>query len=140
MKSTILSLVLASVVGLMIGNPGVPVTQEPEDQELLALLTKRRDHLQKYYQVTSSRMGVEKTMAPEMIFRVGEARGLLLQAELDLAASREERIAILERTLTDMRELTDRVTKRGFTPDASFLFESECAKLEIELYKTKKAQ
>ena len=141
MKTTIVSIVLASILGLMYSsNPSMAVTQEPEDQELHTLLTKRRDHLQTYHNVVSTRMRVSSVRDTKDSRIVVEVRELLLQAELDLASSKEERIALLERALAEMLEFKDTVIKRTSGWDESSFFESECVRLEIELHKTKKAQ
>ncbi len=142
MKSTILSLVLASVLGLMYGNPNSGIIQEPDDLELRTLLTKRRDHLQKYHEVISARMKLARTRDPEDSLRVMQARELLLRSELELASSVGERIALLERALADMEEFKDNYNKISLTEGGrySLLLESECLRIEIELHKTKKAQ
>lgn len=141
MKTTIVSIVLASILGLMYcSNPSMAVTQKPEDKELRALLTKRRDHLQLYYKAVSSQMRVAINRDMMSIRRMVEARELLVRAELDLANLREERIALLERALAEMLEIKDLVAKRATASDDLYLLESECVRLEIELHKTRKAE
>ena len=102
MKTTILSLVLVSIAGLMyFSDESLAVTQEPEDKELQTLMETRRDTLKEVVRLADVRSQTGTITANELLM----AQTALLEAELELAKSQQERIAILEKMLDNSFEL-----------------------------------
>jgi hypothetical protein len=94
MKTTILSLVLASIAGFMYcSDDSLAVTQEPEDKELRALLESRRDTLK---QATEMLFVRYRSMRDADIYSLTRLNAEMLEAELLLAESTESRIKLLE--------------------------------------------
>ena len=142
MKTTIVSLVLASIVGLMYcSDDSLAVTQEPEDKELRALLTKRRDLAKAYVEAITERVNSDtRERDPISLGRIIQARQSLTRAELELAGSKEERIAILEQALAAYLQFKEQLSVRDESHDAIFQTEFVCLGIQIELYKAKKDQ
>jgi hypothetical protein len=106
MKTTILSLVLASIAGFMhCSNESLAVTQEPEDKELRALLEARRDTLKQLVTLSQARINSEAGRDPSLLLHLSEYQQELQLAELDVAQSKAERIGIIEKTLIGQKAL-----------------------------------
>ena len=97
MKTKILSLVLASIAGLMFcSDESLAGSQEPEDEELRALLEARRDTLKEVVALIKAQTEGGGEVS---IFDQSRANTLLLEADLETARTPQERIASFERAL-----------------------------------------
>ena len=140
MKRTILSLILVLIVGLIrFGEGSLAVTQESEDKELRALLESRRDALRAV--VLNQHDGIqtgrgESPQYDEMMIEV-------MNVELELARTKEERIAIIEATLAGFikREEIQEAKFNAGVGGASVILITKATRLkvEIELHKARKA-
>ena len=145
MKTTILALVLASIVGLMYcSDESLAVTQETEDKELRVLQESRRDTLKRVEVILDSKFKSGLTTANEVL----NARIPLLEAELELARSQQERIAIFEKMLEVQTEVERNLSgmvnsgggREGAGPVDLLTATAARIKAEIDLYKAKKDQ
>lgn len=113
MKITILSLVLASIAGLMyFSDESLAVTQEPEDKELQTLMETRRDTLKEVVRLVDVRFKTGTMTANKLLM----AQTALLEAELELAKSQHERIAIFEKMLeaqTEVERILSAIAESG---------------------------
>lgn len=140
MKRTILSLVLVMIVGLIrFGEGSLAVTQESEDKELRALLESRRDALRSVVADQHTRLQIGTAELPvydEMIIEV-------MNVELELARTKEERIAIIEATLAGFikREEYHEAKFNAGVGGTSVILITKATRLkvEIELHKARKA-
>ena len=139
MKTTILSLVLASIAGLMyFSDESLAVTQESEDKELRALLETRRDTLKQLVTLTQARMNSEVARDPSHLLHLSEYMQELQLAELDLARSKAERIALIEEMLNNQKAIEKQLKQRSEPSDVVLLTTAARMKTEIDLYKAKK--
>ena len=141
MKTTILSLVLASIAGLMYcGDESLAVTQEPEDKELRALQESRRDTLKEVVAILDQAHQSGTIKVDEVL----KANSALLEAELELATSQQERIAIFEKMLEAQTEIESSWSGKVNTGQARMtdLLTATAARIktEIDLYKAKKGK
>ncbi len=140
MKRTILFLVLVMIVGLIhFGEDSLAVTQESEDKELRVLLTSRRDALKAILQnrFTRFQQGTEEfVMYADIVIE-------MMKVDLELARTKEERIAVIEASL---EMLVDREKRLEAMVDAALessslllIAKADRLKVEIELHKARKA-
>ena len=114
------------------------VTQEPEDKELRALLESRRDALKSVLktQRERGRQGSEGSLG------IAGIVSDLMDVELELARTKEERIAIIEASLAmhvQIEQDRESAVKARVVSRSDFLvFKADGLKIEIELYKAKK--
>ena len=142
MKTTILSLVLASIAGLMyFSDESLAVAQEPEDKELQTLMETRRDTLKEVVRLVDVRFKTGTMTANKLLM----AQTALLEAELELAKSQHERIAIFEKMLeaqTEVERILNEIVASGGREGAGrselFIATADRMKAEIDLYKAKK--
>ena len=149
MKTTILSLVLASIAGLISGGEeSLAGTQEPDDKELRALLEARRDTLKKAIAMMGQRLeSTQRVSARTQNFsapEVNRAHAALLEAELALAKSQHGRIAIFEKML-ETQACLEAILEAQVTVglgDASQIavFKAARMKAEIDLYNEKNGE
>ena len=140
MKRTILSLVLALIVGLIhFGEDSLAVTQESEDKELRVLLTSRRDALKAVLQnrFTRFQQGTEEFgVYADIIIET-------MKVDLELARTKEERIAVIESflaMLVDREKRLEAMANAQLAGSSSlFIARADRLKVEIELHKARKA-
>ena len=141
MKITILSLVLASIAGLMyFSDESMAGTQEPEDPELRALLEARRDTLKEVVQISNPMKHASGVSVAEM----SAANMSLLEAELELTESQQERIAIFEKTLAAQAVIESSAEARmrvaQGTTDQLLIVTADRMKAEIDVHFTRKGK
>lgn len=140
MKTTVVVLVLASIIGLFdCSHPSMAVSEESEDKELRGLLMARRDALKAVLadRVKLLQRGTEDSPAyADLIIE-------LMNVDLELAKTKNERIAIVESSLemfVEREKLQEAKVKASLSSSASLsIAKADRLKLEIELYKARKA-
>jgi hypothetical protein len=140
MRRTTLSLVLLLIVGLIpFGQGSLAVTQESEDKELRALLKSRREALKVIVanQHTRLHLGREGFSAyADLIIE-------MMHVDVELARSKQERIAVIEASLGILVDAEDRLEaqfKNGLSDSSEVLIaKADRLKVEIELHKAQKA-
>jgi hypothetical protein len=140
MKRTILCLVSVLIVGLIhFSEDSLAVTQESEDKELRALLTSRRDALRAIVLNQHARIQTGTEDLREYDEMVIEA----MNVELELARTKEERIAIIEAILAGFvkREEYQEAKLNAGVGGTSVMLITKATRLkvEIELHKARKA-
>ena len=140
MKRTILSLVLVMIAGLIrFGEGSLAVTQESEDKELRSLLESRRDAIRSVVAEQQERLQTGKGELPVYNDMIIEA----MNVELELSRTKEERIAIIEATLSGFikREEYQEAKFNAGAGGSSAMLITKAARLkvEIELHKARKA-
>ena len=140
MKRTVLSLVLVMIVGLIrFGEGSLAVTQESEDKELRALLESRRDAIRLVVADQHARLQTGKGESPMYNEMIIEA----MNVELELARTKEERIAVIEATLAGFikREANQEAKFNAGVGGTSVIMITKATRLkvEIELHKARKA-
>ena len=141
MKTAILSLVLASIAGLMYcGDESLAGAQEPEDKELRALLEARRDVLKDAVNILNEKFREGGSSLDAVV----AANVALLEAELELPVSKEERLLVLQQLLKQHSRLEQRmeeVLEHGVgRPEDYLTAKAARLKVEIELHKARKAE
>lgn len=141
MKRTILSLVLVLIAGLMhVGKDSFAVTQESEDKELRALLESRRDALRTVLQNHLAMMEQDYAEPPMYADLIVE----IMHVDLELARTKEERIAIIEEPFAMLvkreKDQKDRVDAALESESSLFIARADRLKVEIELHKARKAR
>lgn len=139
MKATIVSLVLASIAGLMYcGDESLAGIQEPEDKELQAWLEARRDTLNKVLAILKA----QADAGQGSIIELSRANTLLLEAELEAASSQKEATECFERALevqAGIEETFKAMEEVGVGSWGDRLMATaDRMKVEIDLYKAKK--
>lgn len=140
MKTTVVVLVLVSIIGLFdCSHPSMAVTQESEDKELRGLLMARRNALKAVLadRVKLFQQGTEDSPAyADLIIE-------LMNVDLELAKTKNERIAIVESSLemfVEREKLQEAKVKANLSSSALLsIAKADRLKLEIELYKARKA-
>jgi hypothetical protein len=133
-------LVIASVVGLVdCSHSSMAVTQESEDKELRALLTARREALKSVMadHVARFQQGTEDSPAnADLVME-------LMHVDLELARTKNDRIAIIEsslETLVEREKFVEAKVKASLSSSTSLsMAKADRLKLEIELHKARKA-
>jgi hypothetical protein len=140
MKTTRWFLVLALIVGFQCySDDGLAVTQKEEDKELRALLEAHRDTLKKVLEI-------ERLRYLQGSRDFGGTRGLsreLVEIEIELARTQDERIKILEASLeacAAVEQMSEARLQTGtLTADALLLAKGDRLRAEIALHKARKA-
>jgi hypothetical protein len=139
MKIMILSVVLASIAGLMYCSAeSQAVVQESEDKELRSLLEARRDTLKQLVLVAEAAINAETIRDPERMRLFSDYMHELQLAELDLAQSKAERIAIIEKMVMSQKKLEMWLEQREESEASILMATAARIKAEIDLHKAKK--
>ena len=128
------------IVGLIhFGEDSLAVTQESEDKELRVLLTSRRDALKAVLQnrFTRFQQGTEEFgVYADIIIET-------MKVDLELARTKEERIAVIESflaMLVDREKRLEAMANAQLAGSSSlFIARADRLKVEIELHKARKA-
>ena len=140
MKTTMVVLLLASISGLVYcSHLGMADTQKPEDKELRALLTARRDALKAVMADHVARFQQDTEDSPANAALIME----LMHVDLELARTKSERLAIIEASLEILVEretFQEAKVKASLSSSTSLsMAKADRLKLEIELHKARKA-
>lgn len=124
--------VIAICLGMTLLAPPVQ-SQQPAAQSnrLLALQVERRDTLRELHDVIASRYQQGQASIDELI----RIRSTVLEAELPLAATKRERLILLEQQVDNFRELEEITQQRfeaGQTPSGPAL-SAKAARLAAEI-------
>ena len=106
----LLCLVATSTCIVMFSQPAASQTEQnaTSDKKLNSVLTERRDTLRQIVNIVESR----RSQGDETIDNVIKARNELLDAELDIAKTRAERVRIREEQVKNFRNLENVLTRR----------------------------
>ena len=132
------------IVGLIhFGEDSLAVTQDPEDKELRALLTSRRDALHDALKAVLANQGVRFPQGSGESSEHADLIMELMNVDLELSRTKEERIAITEAILAliiKREEYQEAQIRAGLDRTSAMLItKANRLKVEIELHKARKA-